>query len=117
MLFVLRPLLNLSIAGIVLHVIQVPYRALNWSPVAWLGNISYSLYLWQELFVSNASLHLGYVLVVPALACACLSFYCVEQPMLRLRGKRRGTIRVRERLQTTLATQRATVDASKNQVL
>jgi len=117
MLFVLRPLLNLSIAGIVLHVIQVPYRALNWSPVAWLGKISYSLYLWQELFVSNASLHLGYVLVVPALACACLSFYCVEQPMLRLRGKRRGTIRVRERLQTTLATQRATVDASKNQVL
>lgn len=88
MLFVLRPMLNLSIAGLVLHVIQVPYRALNWSPVAWLGKISYSLYLWQELFCSNPSFHLGYFLVIPALACACLSYYCVEQPMLRLREKR-----------------------------
>ncbi len=88
MLFVLGPLLNLSIAGVVLHVIQVPYRVLNWSPVAWLGKISYSLYLWQELFCSNPSLHLGYSLVIPALACACLSYYCVERPMLRLREKR-----------------------------
>ena len=95
MLFVLRPLLDLSIAGVVLHVIQVPYRALNWAPVAWLGKISYSLYLWQELFCSNASLHQGYVLVLPALACACLSYYCVEQPMLRLREKP-GRLRRRE---------------------
>jgi len=87
MLFVLRPLLNVCIAGIVLHVIQVPYRALNWAPVAWLGRISYSLYLWQELFCSNASLHYGFVLVLPAIACACLSYYLVEQPMLRLREK------------------------------
>jgi peptidoglycan/LPS O-acetylase OafA/YrhL len=87
MLFVLRPLLNVSAAGVVLHVIQVPYRALNWTPVAWLGKISYSLYLWQELFCSNASLHLGYFLAIPALACACLSYYLVEQPMLRLRER------------------------------
>jgi peptidoglycan/LPS O-acetylase OafA/YrhL len=87
MLFVLRPLLNISIAGVVLHVIQVPYRALNWLPVAWLGQISYSVYLWQELFCSNAALHQGYFLIVPTLACACLSYYLVEQPMLRLREK------------------------------
>jgi peptidoglycan/LPS O-acetylase OafA/YrhL len=87
MLFVLHPLLNVCLAGLVLHVIQVPYRVLNWLPVAWLGKISYSLYLWQELFCSNPSLHLGYFLVVPALACACLSYYCVEQPMLRLRER------------------------------
>ena len=86
-LFVLRPLLHISIAGLVLHVIQVPYRALNWSPVAWLGKISYSVYLWQELFCSNPALHLGYALVLPALACACLSYYLVEQPMLHLREK------------------------------
>jgi peptidoglycan/LPS O-acetylase OafA/YrhL len=92
MLFVLRPLLNVSIAGVVLHVIQVPYRALNWSPVAWLGKISYSLYLWQELFCSNDALHLGYLLVAPALACACLSYYLVEQPMLRLRDKRQKNL-------------------------
>jgi peptidoglycan/LPS O-acetylase OafA/YrhL len=96
MLFFLRPLLNVCIAGLVLHVIQVPYRVLNWSPVAWLGRISYSLYLWQELFCSNASLHLGYLLILPALACACLSYYCIEQPMLRLREKRRERTRLRE---------------------
>jgi peptidoglycan/LPS O-acetylase OafA/YrhL len=90
-LFVLRPLLNVALAGLVLHVIQVPYRALNWPPVAWLGRISYSLYLWQELFCSNASLHSGYVLVIPALLCACVSYYCVEQPMLRLRDRNSHT--------------------------
>jgi peptidoglycan/LPS O-acetylase OafA/YrhL len=87
LLFVLRPLSHFSLAAIVLHVIQVPYRVLNWTPVAWLGRISYSLYLWQQLFCSNPNLHQGYVLVLPALACACLSYYLVEQPMLRLREK------------------------------
>jgi peptidoglycan/LPS O-acetylase OafA/YrhL len=87
MLFVLWPILHCSIAGLVLHVIQSPYRILNLAPLVWLGRISYSLYLWQELFCSNASLHLGYVLILPALACACVSYYCIEQPMLRLRDK------------------------------
>ena len=84
-LFVFRPVLHISIALIVLHVIHNPYWVLNWKPVAWLGKVSYSLYLWQELFCSNASLHYGLFLVLPALACACLSYYLVEQPMLRLR--------------------------------
>jgi len=87
MLFVLRPLLHVSVAGLVLHVIQVPYRALNWSPVAWLGKISYSVYLWQELFCSNPAFQAGYALIVPTVACACLSYYFVEQPMLNLRDK------------------------------
>src|ERR1019366_2255403 len=112
MLFVLGPLLNLSIAGLVLHVIQVPYRALNWAPVAWLGKISYSLYLWQELFCSNAALHQGYVLVLPALACACLSYYLVEQPMLRLREKR-GRARRGDRRAGVLDAQGAALDTSK----
>ena len=87
MLFVLRPVLHISVAGLVLHVIQTPYRALNWAPVAWLGRISYSLYLWQELFCSNSALHAGYLLVVPVVLCACLSYYLIEQPMLRLRER------------------------------
>lgn len=92
MLFLLRPLLHVSIAGIVLHVIQFPYRALNWRPVAWLGKISYSLYLWQELFCSNPNLHFGYILALPAIGCACLSYYFVEQPMLRLRESLTATV-------------------------
>ncbi len=86
-LFALSPLLDVAAAGLVLHVIQFPYRALNWRPVAWLGRISYSLYLWQELFCSNAALHGGYVLILPSVVCACLSFYLVEQPMLRIRER------------------------------
>jgi len=112
MLFVLRPILNVSIAGLVLHVIQVPYRALNWGPVAWLGRISYSLYLWQELFCSNPSLHLGYLLVVPALGCACLSYYCIEQPMLRLRDKRRG-LQLRKGGLAEVATRSPAMDSTK----
>ena len=47
MLFILSPILHFSIAGILLHVVQHPYRLLNLPPMIWLGNISYSLYLWQ----------------------------------------------------------------------
>jgi peptidoglycan/LPS O-acetylase OafA/YrhL len=87
MLFAVRPLAHISIALLVLHVIQVPYRALNWAPVVWLGKISYSVYLWQELFCTNSSLRFGYSLLLPTLAAACLSYYLVEQPMLRLRER------------------------------
>ena len=102
MLFVLHPLLDVCIAGVVLHVIQSPYRALNWPPVVWLGQVSYSVYLWQELFCSNAAFHQGYLLLVPTLICACLSYYLVEQPMLRLREKwgRRAKDSARESART-----------------
>lgn len=85
MLFAIRPLLDFSLAGLLLHVMQHPYKFLNWPAVAWLGRISYSLYLWQELFCSNSAFHLGYTLVLPALGCACLSYYFVEKPVLRIR--------------------------------
>ncbi|HTS37987.1 MAG TPA: acyltransferase [Candidatus Solibacter sp.] len=88
MLFVLRPILFASIAGLVLHVIQHPYRALNWAPIAWLGKISYGLYLWQQLFCGNPALEGRYALILPILACACISYYLLEQPLLRLRERR-----------------------------
>jgi peptidoglycan/LPS O-acetylase OafA/YrhL len=86
-LFVVRPLMHVFVAGLVLHVIQVPYRFLNVAPVAWLGKISYSVYLWQELFCANPSFRSGYVLILPTLVVACLSYYLVEQPTLRLRER------------------------------
>lgn len=89
MLFVLRPLLYASIAGVVVHVVQTPYRILNWGPVVWLGKISYSLYLWQQPFCSDPALRSGYMAVL-ALVCAAASYYLVEQPVLRLREKRSG---------------------------
>ena len=87
LVFILSPLLHLSIAGLLLHVIQAPYGFLNWRPVSWLGKISYSLYLWQQPFCSDPALRSGY-LALFALAMACLSYYLVELPMLKRREKK-----------------------------
>ena len=85
MLFVLSPLLHFSIAGILAHVVLHPYRVLNLPPVVWLGNISYSLYLWQQPFLNPASpSRYG---VIWALGLACASYYLVEKPMLRARDR------------------------------
>jgi peptidoglycan/LPS O-acetylase OafA/YrhL len=84
-LFVLAPILHFSIAGILLHVVQHPYRLLNLAPVVWLGNISYSLYLWQQFFLDpSSSSRYG---VLWAVGLACVSYYLVEKPMLRLRDR------------------------------
>lgn len=82
-------------------------RALGWRPLAWLGIVSYSLYVWQEAFMHTGfgwgkilSLCLG----LPIFALG--SYYCIERPSTRL-GHRLvrdqnellyppGTIRARE---------------------
>ncbi len=87
LLFVLWPIMHLSIAGLLLHVVERPYWILNVRPVAWLGKISYSLYLWQQLFVyGNHPKPWYYVFLAVSLASA--SYYFVEQPMLRIRERR-----------------------------
>jgi peptidoglycan/LPS O-acetylase OafA/YrhL len=85
-LFVFNPLLYCSIAGLVLHVIRTPYRFLNNAPIMWLGRISYSLYLWQEPFFYSE--HSSLSRLILCLSLACLSYYVVEQPMLRLRSRK-----------------------------
>jgi peptidoglycan/LPS O-acetylase OafA/YrhL len=87
LLFVLWPLMHASIAGMLLHVIDTPYWFLNAKPVVWLGKISYSLYLWQQLFVFGQHAKPWYF-VAFAIALASASYYLVEQPMLRLRERR-----------------------------
>jgi peptidoglycan/LPS O-acetylase OafA/YrhL len=67
---------------------------LDWQPLHWLGSISYSLYLWQELFLpevasENAHGAFHYLQQPPwnllaILICACLSRYLLELPMTRL---------------------------------
>jgi peptidoglycan/LPS O-acetylase OafA/YrhL len=84
-LFVLSPILHFSIAGILAHVVRHPYRLLNLAPVVWLGNISYSLYLWQQPFFDpSSSSRYG---VLGAVGLACASYYLVEKPMLRVRER------------------------------
>lgn len=65
-------------------------RLLNWTPLIWLGSISYSLYLWQQPFFAPSgsalvpSLLLDCVLSV---GCALASYHLIEQPFLRLRDR------------------------------
>lgn len=89
MLFVLRPMMHVSIAGLVLHAIQRRYWMLNFGPVVFLGKISYSLYLWQQLFVYRPEPWPIYLSLPLALGFASASYFFVEQPMLRLRDKKR----------------------------
>ena len=87
LLFVLWPVMHLAIAGLLLHAVQRSYWILNVWPVVWLGKISYSLYLWQQLFVFGERPKPWYFVLV-AVALASASYYFVEQPMLRLRERK-----------------------------
>ena len=80
--------LNLLIAMCVHRAMMRPEgiggRLLNWGPVAYVGVLSYSLYLWQQVFI-----HPGSVFplnVLGALVAAVLSYYVVEKPAHRMRN-------------------------------
>jgi len=87
LLIVLWPAMHLSIAGLLLHTVQRSYRFLNVQPIVWLGKISYSLYLWQQLFVFGKAGRPWYFAIF-AIGMATASYHFVELPMLRLRENR-----------------------------
>jgi peptidoglycan/LPS O-acetylase OafA/YrhL len=72
---------------------------LNWRPVAFVGVLSYSLYLWQQPFlnvfetVQQAWTCFPLNLVL-AVGTALLSYYLVERPFLRWRARFRASTRV-----------------------
>jgi peptidoglycan/LPS O-acetylase OafA/YrhL len=79
----------LCIAGMMIYVVDHEHgmagKLLNWKWVRRAGLISYSLYLWQQLFMSE-QLHVlpyGYLFL---LATGIASYLLVEQPALRLRS-------------------------------
>jgi peptidoglycan/LPS O-acetylase OafA/YrhL len=64
-------------------------QLLNWKPIAFIGGRSYSLYLWQQLFLNRQSMTWVNAFpqnIVLACAAALLSHYLLEKPLLALRG-------------------------------
>lgn len=87
-----EPLLIASIlVWPVLNVESWLARLLEAKPLRWLGALSYSLYIWQELWLvfpgvpsalrPSQTFPLNLVLVF---ACASVSFYVIERPMIKL---------------------------------
>jgi len=65
---------------------------LNSGPLVHLGTISYSLYMWQQLFLAPPRLALPWIGVFPlneifALAAAEFSYWVIERPFLRLKDR------------------------------
>ena len=91
---------GLAIAFFILYVARSPKtwlgRFLGWGPIAYLGVISYSMYLWQEIFTApeNTSWtgRMPGMLLCIALA-PVVSFELVEKPVLRLRARWTGRSR------------------------
>ncbi len=66
------------------------WRFLNWAPLVWLGSISYSLYLWQQLFLApegTGLIHIFPLDCILSVVCAVASHRLIEQPFLRLRNR------------------------------
>jgi len=90
-------LLNIGIAVLVHRSVQRwsdPFgRFLNLKPIAFIGTLSYSLYLWQQLFLdrNSTSWHNAFPQnVVFAVIAALLSFTLLEQPLMALRHRLRA---------------------------
>jgi peptidoglycan/LPS O-acetylase OafA/YrhL len=60
-------------------------RFLEWAPMRFIGHLSYSLYIWQQLFLGGPGPRLPLPLAVcSAFACAYLSYRFIEKPFIRL---------------------------------
>jgi peptidoglycan/LPS O-acetylase OafA/YrhL len=87
-------LLNIAIAVWIDWCLRFPDsrvgRILNARPIAFVGVLSYSIYLWQQPFLRE-----GHTLRFPlSILCigavALASYFCIERPMLRLRARIEG---------------------------
>jgi peptidoglycan/LPS O-acetylase OafA/YrhL len=92
--------LSLLVLSTVLHPNTVQGRILETKPFRWLGWISYSLYLWQQLFFGVnlagsppglAVLRKPPVNLLALLLCATFSRYVIEKPFIRLGHKLAAT--------------------------
>ena len=85
---VIALVLPLFVAYTVLNPESLAGRLLELRWLRWLGRLSYSLYIWQELFLVHVSQPLGFLQQYPwnlgaSMLCAIASYYLVEKPMIR----------------------------------
>ncbi len=71
---------------------SVWYKFLTWRWVQFLGTLSFSIYLWQQLFISKAGYWINVfpLNILLIFLAAMLSYYFVEKPFLRLKFKFKG---------------------------
>jgi peptidoglycan/LPS O-acetylase OafA/YrhL len=89
-------LIPLLILSTVLHPKAIPGSILESKPLRWVGWLSYSMYLWQQLFFGTnfvgsppaiAVLRHWPANLVALMVCATFSYYVVEKPFVRLGHK------------------------------
>ena len=65
------------------------YLFLNNKYLNYIGILSYSIYLWQEIFINDTSLMINHfplnLLFIPL--AALFSYYVIEKPFLKLKAK------------------------------
>lgn len=93
-ILIAQTIINIAIAMGIDRCVRLPDSSfgtlLNSRPLVFVGTLSYSLYLWQQPFLnrgSSATLAMFPINVCAAAACALLSYYLVERPVLRLRAR------------------------------
>jgi peptidoglycan/LPS O-acetylase OafA/YrhL len=59
-------------------------RLLEFSAIRWVGRLSYSLYIWQQLFVFHRLIPWVSLQLLALFGVVVLSFYGIEKPMMRL---------------------------------
>jgi peptidoglycan/LPS O-acetylase OafA/YrhL len=82
------PILHACPALLLAAVVSCPAapigRLLELSPMRFIGNLSYSLYIWQQLFLGGPGPRLPVFLgLAAAFGCAYLSYRFVEKPCIR----------------------------------
>lgn len=100
------PVMNVCIALLIesgtRHADSLAGRFLNWKPIVFLGVLSYSLYLWQQLFLdyqSSAWMDAFPQNLMFAFLAALASLFLIERPFLRLRGRLRRSTGLPARVQ------------------
>lgn len=92
---ILDSAVNIAIAIAVDRYVRMPAtvtgKFLNWRPVAFVGTLSYSLYLWQQPILRHGETLLPFpISLLCVFALAWLSYRFVESPFLALRKRLEG---------------------------